>query len=204
MGCSQQLSSLAALSPYWALSLLFLRGGSLRSMASPPIQGIPQACWSLQVSSRSQGIQFIWEPSVFWQVIALAINLPWVLILLLPALVACHCVLIVPEEKYLAAKFGEQYTRYAASVHALVWPYPAICAFILNHPFSLLNNKRTEDNILRTRPGLLLGRIKAATGIIGRSAVCRPAVGANERKWHAINPISQRKWRTQGCSSRAG
>jgi len=49
--------------------------------------------------------------------IALAINLPWVLILLLPALFACHYVLIAPEEKYLTAKFGEQYTRYAASVH---------------------------------------------------------------------------------------
>jgi protein-S-isoprenylcysteine O-methyltransferase Ste14 len=38
--------------------------------------------------------------------IALALNLPWALILLLPAVVACHHVLIVPEEKYLTAKFG--------------------------------------------------------------------------------------------------
>jgi protein-S-isoprenylcysteine O-methyltransferase Ste14 len=49
--------------------------------------------------------------------IALALNLPWVLVLLLPALVACHYVLIAPEEKYLAAKFGEEYRLYAASVH---------------------------------------------------------------------------------------
>jgi protein-S-isoprenylcysteine O-methyltransferase Ste14 len=49
--------------------------------------------------------------------IALAVNLPWVLVLLLPALVACHFVLIAPEERYLAAKFGEEYARYAASVH---------------------------------------------------------------------------------------
>ncbi|CAG0936057.1 protein-S-isoprenylcysteine O-methyltransferase [Thermoflexales bacterium] len=49
--------------------------------------------------------------------IALAVNLPWVLILLLPALVACHYVLIAPEERYLTAKFGEAYRAYAASVH---------------------------------------------------------------------------------------
>ena len=49
--------------------------------------------------------------------IALAVNLPWVLVLLLPALVACHYVLIAPEERYLAAKFGEEYAMYAASVY---------------------------------------------------------------------------------------
>lgn len=49
--------------------------------------------------------------------IALAINLPWVLVLLLPALVACHYILIAPEERYLAAKFGDEYRTYAASVH---------------------------------------------------------------------------------------
>jgi len=49
--------------------------------------------------------------------LALAVNLPWVLVLLLPALVACHYVLIAPEERYLDAKFGEEYRTYAASVH---------------------------------------------------------------------------------------
>ncbi len=49
--------------------------------------------------------------------IALALNLPWVLVLLLPALIACHYVLIAPEECYLAAKFGEEYRLYAATVH---------------------------------------------------------------------------------------
>lgn len=49
--------------------------------------------------------------------IALILNLPWVLVLLLPALVACHYVLIAPEERYLAAKFGAEYGTYAAAVH---------------------------------------------------------------------------------------
>jgi protein-S-isoprenylcysteine O-methyltransferase Ste14 len=49
--------------------------------------------------------------------IALAVNLPWVVVLLLPALVACHFVLIAPEERYLAARFGEQYRTYTTSVH---------------------------------------------------------------------------------------
>lgn len=49
--------------------------------------------------------------------IALAFNLPWVLVLLLPACVGCHVVLVVPEERYLAATFGEEYRMYAASVH---------------------------------------------------------------------------------------
>ena len=48
--------------------------------------------------------------------IALAFDLPWVLLLLLPALIACYFVLIAPEETYLAARFGDEYRRYCASV----------------------------------------------------------------------------------------
>ena len=49
--------------------------------------------------------------------IALALNLPWSFVLLLPASVACHYLLIAPEERYLAARFGRAYAMYAGSVH---------------------------------------------------------------------------------------
>jgi protein-S-isoprenylcysteine O-methyltransferase Ste14 len=48
--------------------------------------------------------------------ITLALNLPWVLILLPVSLVACYYVLIAREERYLAARFGEEYSRYTATV----------------------------------------------------------------------------------------
>ncbi|MCB9137728.1 MAG: hypothetical protein H6642_05205 [Caldilineaceae bacterium] len=46
---------------------------------------------------------------------ALLFNLPWLLILLVPALIVCRVVLIRPEERYLAAKFGQTYQAYAAT-----------------------------------------------------------------------------------------
>ena len=49
--------------------------------------------------------------------ISLAFNLPWAFILLLPSVVACHYILIGPEERYLAARFDEKYSTYTATVH---------------------------------------------------------------------------------------
>lgn len=48
--------------------------------------------------------------------LALVFNLPWVFVLLLPAIVACHYILIAPEEHYLAEKFGEEYWLYTEKV----------------------------------------------------------------------------------------
>ncbi len=47
---------------------------------------------------------------------ALAFDLPWVLALLVPALLACQLILIEPEERYLAARFNAEYGAYAARV----------------------------------------------------------------------------------------
>lgn len=49
--------------------------------------------------------------------IALTLNLLWVLVMLLPSLILCHYILIIPEEKYLEAKFGNEYMEYKATVH---------------------------------------------------------------------------------------
>lgn len=49
--------------------------------------------------------------------ISLLFHLPWILILLIPSLIACHFILIVPEENYLAARFGEPYRMYCSAVH---------------------------------------------------------------------------------------
>ena len=49
--------------------------------------------------------------------LALAFNLPWSLALLLPAAIACHILLVIPEEKYLDDRFGTAYRQYAAAVH---------------------------------------------------------------------------------------
>lgn len=56
--------------------------------------------------------------AVCWLVgIALVFKLAWMFIFLVPTLIACRSILIEPEERYLAAKFGLKYQKYAASVN---------------------------------------------------------------------------------------
>ena len=49
--------------------------------------------------------------------IALVFKLAWMFVFLVPTLIACQSILIEPEERYLAAKFGTEYQRYAALVN---------------------------------------------------------------------------------------
>jgi protein-S-isoprenylcysteine O-methyltransferase Ste14 len=48
--------------------------------------------------------------------IALALNFPWILVLLIPAILLCQYLLIGPEERYLQKKFGKEYLEYTNSV----------------------------------------------------------------------------------------
>jgi protein-S-isoprenylcysteine O-methyltransferase Ste14 len=48
--------------------------------------------------------------------IALILNMLWIVVMLVPSVIICHSVLIVPEEKYLTAKFGDEYKEYCACV----------------------------------------------------------------------------------------
>ena len=48
--------------------------------------------------------------------IVLAMNILWTLVTLLISIIICHYVLIIPEEKYLEAKFGKEYKDYTAIV----------------------------------------------------------------------------------------
>ena len=49
--------------------------------------------------------------------IALTLNILWAFVTLLISIVLCLYILIIPEEQYLSAKFGEEYKAYVASVH---------------------------------------------------------------------------------------
>jgi protein-S-isoprenylcysteine O-methyltransferase Ste14 len=49
--------------------------------------------------------------------IALALNILWIAVTLPLSSIICLYVLIIPEEQYLAVKFGEEYKEYIASVH---------------------------------------------------------------------------------------
>ncbi len=53
---------------------------------------------------------------IFMLGIAALLNSIWLLILLLPATTAAHFILILPEEKYLLARFGGSYRQYTRSV----------------------------------------------------------------------------------------
>jgi protein-S-isoprenylcysteine O-methyltransferase Ste14 len=45
------------------------------------------------------------------------LNMLWTFVMLLLSIILCLYFLIIPEEQYLATKFGDEYKEYTASVH---------------------------------------------------------------------------------------
>ncbi|MFQ5931347.1 MAG: methyltransferase family protein [Nitrospiraceae bacterium] len=54
--------------------------------------------------------------SLLYTGIAIAVDSPWILGMLIPTLVVMHSGVILREERYLEQKFGEDYRRYKRSV----------------------------------------------------------------------------------------
>jgi protein-S-isoprenylcysteine O-methyltransferase Ste14 len=50
--------------------------------------------------------------------IGLTMNVVWAFVALLASMIAYHYILIIPEEKYLAAKFGEEYKESSFNLEA--------------------------------------------------------------------------------------
>ena len=68
------------------------------------------------VFSISRNPLYLGSVIIFWG-IALTLNILWTLVTLLLSIIICLYILIIPEEQYLAAKFGEECKEYIASVH---------------------------------------------------------------------------------------
>lgn len=54
---------------------------------------------------------------------AVAFASVWTLLLMIPAATVLHFGVVLREERYLAAKFGEEYRRYRAAVPRYFWPF---------------------------------------------------------------------------------
>ncbi len=97
--------------------LAALARGEFRRHAQPTDPGQPtQKIITTGVFSISRNPLYLGGISMLVG-LALACNLPWAIILLLPASIACYYILILPEERYLAEKFGEAYRLYTERVH---------------------------------------------------------------------------------------
>ncbi len=88
----------------------FARHGEYTDPGHPTRQVMTTGVFSISRNPLYLGIV------IFIAGVALAIDLPWALIWLVPSIVACQYILIAPEERYLTAKFGEEYIRYSRSV----------------------------------------------------------------------------------------
>lgn len=100
-----------------ALAFIVLARREFAQRAQPTDPGRPTTALVTTGVFSISGNPLYLGAACFLAGVALAFNLPWGLIMLLPGLVACHLVLIAPEERYLRLKFGDEYRAYTAAVH---------------------------------------------------------------------------------------
>ncbi len=98
------------------VSLIFLARREFKKQNQPTNPGLPTSkLITTGVFSVSRNPLYLGGVCIFVG-IALIFHIGWVFILLMPSFVACHYILITPEERYLAKKFGEEYRKYASAV----------------------------------------------------------------------------------------
>ena len=100
-----------------SISLIVLSRHEFRQHGQPTDPGHPtRLLIKTGVFSISRNPLYLGS-AILFSGIALMIRSFWVLIALLISIIVCHYLLIVPEEKYLASKFGGEYKEYTESVH---------------------------------------------------------------------------------------
>ncbi len=125
------LGLLLSLAERIAIGVILMAAGA--SLAIPAMRGFRSAGthvepWKPSTTLVTDGI-FAWLRNPMYVglglvVAAIGIGLAsdWTLVMLLPAAIVLHVGVVKREERYLAAKFGEPYRRYMATVPRYGWP----------------------------------------------------------------------------------
>ncbi len=98
------------------LRFVFLSRSFLRRDHQPSHPGIPTTKLVTDgVFSVSRNPSYL-GLAIAFAGLGILLSLPWMLIVLFPTIVVTHFVLIIPEERYLEGKFGEEFRQYRQSV----------------------------------------------------------------------------------------
>jgi protein-S-isoprenylcysteine O-methyltransferase Ste14 len=98
------------------LALITITRGAFRQAGQPTDPGNPTTrLITSGVFALSRNPLYLGAVACFTG-LALLLNSPWLLALLIPTVIAVQTMLILPEEQYLEAKFGDPYRQYARSV----------------------------------------------------------------------------------------
>src|SRR5260370_1409671 len=119
------------------LSLVFARGLRLAAAVLILACGVSLVAWARILFKRTGQNPIPWKPTpelilqgpyrftrnpmyvgvtLFVIGLGLAVNNLWISLFAVPALLVVHFVAVLPEERYLAAKFGERYRSFLAQV----------------------------------------------------------------------------------------